>query len=188
MRLSPDVSRESISAPPQAPQGRLRSVLTHGVGAFRLLRCQMSGVHISEWRLWTHKKRMEFSCAMTSEELRDTHIRAKVFHCAALGYVKEPKKGRIPIKSSVRFEIAARHGCSAPGSRVEFECRCGSRHNIVWVAPFHPKIKNSKGWIYFVGLHIDHIRPVSLGGSNDPSNLQLLCARCNLSKYNRWVG
>jgi len=32
--------------------------------------------------------------------------------------------------------------------------------------------------------HIDHIRPVSLGGSSDPSNLQLLCPPCNLRKYN----
>lgn len=32
------------------------------------------------------------------------------------------------------------------------------------------------------GFHIDHIMPLSLGGTNWPSNLQLLCPRCNLSK------
>lgn len=31
-------------------------------------------------------------------------------------------------------------------------------------------------------LEIDHIMPVSRGGSNDRSNLQLLCRRCNASK------
>ena len=30
--------------------------------------------------------------------------------------------------------------------------------------------------------HIDHIFPRSRGGQNDPSNLQLLCYSCNLSK------
>jgi 5-methylcytosine-specific restriction endonuclease McrA len=32
-------------------------------------------------------------------------------------------------------------------------------------------------------FHIDHRTPLSLGGSNDPSNLQLLCPPCNLKKH-----
>lgn len=30
--------------------------------------------------------------------------------------------------------------------------------------------------------HVDHVTPLKLGGSNYPSNLQLLCPRCNCSK------
>jgi 5-methylcytosine-specific restriction endonuclease McrA len=33
-----------------------------------------------------------------------------------------------------------------------------------------------------VKRHIDHIMPLSLGGSNDRTNIQMLCAPCNLSK------
>ena len=31
-------------------------------------------------------------------------------------------------------------------------------------------------------LEIDHVHPICLGGSSDPSNLQLLCSPCNKSK------
>ncbi|MDP9346364.1 MAG: HNH endonuclease [Actinomycetota bacterium] len=30
--------------------------------------------------------------------------------------------------------------------------------------------------------HLDHITPISQGGTDAPSNLQALCAECNLSK------
>jgi 5-methylcytosine-specific restriction endonuclease McrA len=33
-----------------------------------------------------------------------------------------------------------------------------------------------------MNYHVDHIYPLCLGGSNWPSNLQLLCASCNCSK------
>jgi 5-methylcytosine-specific restriction endonuclease McrA len=40
----------------------------------------------------------------------------------------------------------------------------------------------------FIELEVDHIRPVSRGGSDDPSNLQTLCVKCNRKKGNRFVG
>ena len=37
-------------------------------------------------------------------------------------------------------------------------------------------------------MHYDHVIPYSLGGTNDASNIQLLCARCNRDKSNRYIG
>ena len=34
-------------------------------------------------------------------------------------------------------------------------------------------------------LHVDHIIPVSKGGRTEPSNLQVLCSRCNRGKSNK---
>lgn len=35
-------------------------------------------------------------------------------------------------------------------------------------------------------LHLDHIKPLSRGGSNWPSNLAPACATCNISKGAKW--
>lgn len=38
-------------------------------------------------------------------------------------------------------------------------------------------------WNLARDIHVDHISPVSRGGSNFPENLLLTCSKCNLSKY-----
>lgn len=37
-----------------------------------------------------------------------------------------------------------------------------------------------------VGIHIDHIRPVAKGGKSVPSNLQVLCSKCNMHKSDKF--
>lgn len=63
---------------------------------------------------------------------------------------------REPIGAKLRYDIL---------TRDKFRCvKCGAKQDE------HTQ------------LHVDHIKPVSRGGTNDPSNLQTLCARCNLGK------
>ena len=48
-----------------------------------------------------------------------------------------------------------------------------------------------KGRCYYCGqklgkpYHVDHVIPLSRGGSNAPENIVLACSHCNLSKHNR---
>jgi hypothetical protein len=63
---------------------------------------------------------------------------------------------REPIRAKLRYDIL---------TRDKFRCvKCGAKQDER------------------TQLHVDHIKPVSRGGTNDPSNLQTLCARCNLGK------
>jgi hypothetical protein len=65
---------------------------------------------------------------------------------------------RKPISKGLRFEVF---------KRDDFTCQyCGA----------HPPE---------VVLHVDHITPVKLGGSNDIENLLTACAPCNLGKSAR---
>ncbi|MCA0214756.1 MAG: HNH endonuclease [Proteobacteria bacterium] len=62
---------------------------------------------------------------------------------------------RVAIPKRVRFDVFKRDG---------FQCQyCGA----------HPP---------GVLLHVDHIHPVALGGTNDPDNLVTACEPCNLGK------
>lgn len=72
--------------------------------------------------------------------------------------VKSVKRPRRAISPRTRWKIFERDG---------FTCRyCGSR------APD-------------VVLHLDHVEPLLLGGSDDPANLVTACETCNLGKGER---
>jgi hypothetical protein len=67
-----------------------------------------------------------------------------------------PTPRRRPIPKTLRFDVL---------HRADYTCQaCGA--------------KAADG----AELHIDHIHPVSKGGTNDPTNLQALCRDCNLGK------
>lgn len=72
--------------------------------------------------------------------------------------MSNPKPRRKPITKTVRFDVF---------KRDRFTCGyCGA----------HPPA---------VILHVDHIQPVSKGGTNEIDNLITSCSDCNIGKSNR---
>jgi hypothetical protein len=90
----------------------------------------------------------------------------------------EPQpEGRRPIPWGIKRLVAQKHG-GQEGTVVAVACpRCGAAGEIHW----QQRVPR------FVGMHVDHIRPVSKGGGNDPENLRLLCPTCNIRRGNREV-
>lgn len=75
-------------------------------------------------------------------------------------YKRQP--ARRPLAATLRLEVM---------QRDNFHCqRCGA------------------GQETGAKLEVDHITPISRGGTNDPHNLQTLCRICNLAKSNYVVG
>ena len=82
--------------------------------------------------------------------------------CPYCGNQLSTRTGRQPIPRKLRHQVFQRD-C--------YRCReCGATN------------KQTR-------LHVDHIKPVAKGGTNDLSNLQTLCEACNRAKYtDEWIG
>ncbi|WP_298502154.1 HNH endonuclease [uncultured Methanobrevibacter sp.] len=82
--------------------------------------------------------------------------------CPYCGKQLSTRTGRQPIPRKLRHQVFQRDG---------YRCReCGATN------------KQTR-------LHVDHIKPVAKGGTNDLSNLQTLCEDCNKAKYtDEWEG
>lgn len=76
-----------------------------------------------------------------------------------MGKTSRKRRKRRAIRLGVRWQVLERDG---------FACQaCGIR-------PANTRRGD--------GLHVDHVVPVSRGGTNDPSNLRTLCAACNIGR------
>lgn len=91
----------------------------------------------------------------------------KYYNAGVIRYMKIVMKRTKPNRKSVRRPLSGKTRINVL-ERDDYTCQmCG--------ATVEDGVK----------LHIDHIIPVSKGGTNDVDNLQVLCHKCNLAKHNR---
>lgn len=102
---------------------------------------------------------------------------------AALDEISRCSSERLRACATVDLTaLIAEHVPSVPrGLRAEILERDGNRCRSCGWRPGDP-VPQKNGRSLYRGLEIDHIRPQSAGGSDDPSNLQVLCTSCNGSK------
>ncbi len=89
------------------------------------------------------------------------------------------KPGEYVLESLKRIPVMGR-GIS-PQLRIEILERNGFTCQLCGAGPTDPDPFNSSRKIR---LHIDHIIPLSQGGSNDKNNLRVLCSACNQGRSN----
>ena len=112
-------------------------------------------------------------------------------------YVKTPYKVEIVVNrvGYNLIQVVERYKLL---SEIDFECTLSEYHSKnqrkLMTKELKERIKKRDNYTcqvcgkYMpdeVGLHIDHIIPVSKGGKSIPSNLQVLCSKCNGSKSNK---
>lgn len=88
--------------------------------------------------------------------------------------VREIEAGRCKVKARIRANIRRKSISDAGGKFTAEDVRRIMR--MQGSRCIYCKVDCSKTY------HVDHIIPVSKGGSSWPENLQILCPRCNLSK------
>ena len=122
---------------------------------------------------WMLKKELQLN-SLNLGELDDTSIARDFIHTSMNwlpDYVrkskqkkkkKKKKSGRKPISNKLRTKVLKRDNftCQHCGKTVEDGAK----------------------------LEVDHIIPVSLGGTDDMNNLQVLCIECNRGKSNDFCG
>lgn len=98
-----------------------------------------------------------FSCDLNYLKDRDAKLKAIGYECTlSTYYAKEQRRN---MTTALRQQIKERdnYTCQICGKYMPDE----------------------------VGLHIDHIIPIAKGGKSLPSNLQVLCSKCNGSKHDK---
>ena len=83
--------------------------------------------------------------------------------------------GKVTVRQLAQAVLAL----DEPQIRYEVLKRAGKRCELCGVA------EGDSDYERLLPLHVDHVVPRPLGGSNDLTSLQVLCKACNFGKGNR---
>src|SRR3990167_711419 len=120
-----------------------------------------------------------------ASELAPSQVRRPRFSFSVqMKYLHHPRFPRRKISKIKRQRLY---------ERDDYRCRyCGLQGSKTGF----PRVARLRTWsgtrsqrwsFYWTQLEIDHIIPVSKGGTNDEANLTTSCWRCNLKKWNHNV-
>lgn len=99
----------------------------------------------------------QFSCSYTYLQNRNKQLKNINYECTLREYYSKSQRKLMTKELREKIMIRDNYTCQNCGKHMPDE----------------------------VGLHIDHIMPVSKGGKTVPSNLQVLCSKCNGNKSNK---
>ena len=141
------------------------------------LQRQWIGIDLSSKAVELVKVRLERDLNMTE----DTGLLGdKVIHRTDIPTREVPDEPR-QIHAATLFSVQDSEGMVL--SEVELRQYKTYKHTLFGIQ--EGKCNGCEVLFPFRNMTIDHIFPRSRGGTNDPDNLQLLCAACNSTKSNR---
>ena len=110
-----------------------------------------------------------------SEKRRDWYLKNRKHHLEVSSNWSKTPKGRVSKNASLH----------------RYKARKKSSGGSFTVEDIKDLYATQGGRCYYcridieAGYHIDHMLPISRGGTNGPENLALACAPCNLSKHTK---
>lgn len=132
-----------------------------------------NGLHhpFKQFEYWSNKiTGWRFICTVCKYILREENVTYFDSHCEMFREYKEELKIKEKERRRKSRKVSGR-----------------DRHRLF--KKYNYRCSECGQDVRIVGGHIDHIKPVSKGGTNEFTNLQLLCVECNLAKHvQEWIG